>query len=107
MDSSLIDEMPLRWVQDYMEWESEPTTQNTSPRISITSYKAKSLSSFSWTDWLDWFDMNILSLFAPPVVLLFVISLILWRKETFYAQMDDWVYMDINAIDCPHLIATR
>ena len=99
----LIDEMPLRWVQElYGMGIWNPPLRQLALESQIHPTKQNLLSSFSWTDWLHWLDMNILSLFAPPVVLLFVISLILWRKEP---SMRKWL-MGFTWISMPSIALT-
>lgn len=85
----LIDEMPLRWVQElYGMGVWNPPLRELALESQLSPTKHTLLSSFSWTDWMHWLDMNTLSLFAPSVVLVFIFSLILWYKDH---SMRKWI----------------
>ena len=77
----LINEMPLRWVQElYGMGIWNPPLRRLAMQAELNIEKQNLLTSFSWGEWIHWLDMNILSLFDPRVVLIFILSLFLWLK---------------------------
>ncbi len=85
----LLDELPLRWTQELYGMGIWNTPLRTLALESTLQNPTKSLlSSFSMTEWIDWLNMNILSLFHPLVVLVFVIQFILWMWDK---QLRKWL----------------
>ena len=85
----LIDEMPLRWVQElYGMGIWNPPLRKIALASQLHPTKQTLLSSFSWGDWIHWLDINILSLFAPSVVIVFIFNLLLWWRDP---SMRKWI----------------
>lgn len=78
----LIDEMPLRWVQElYGMGIWNPPLRTVALQSNLHQPSGGLLDAFELWEWLDWLNMNILSLFHPIVVLIFLGSLLLWIGE--------------------------
>lgn len=85
----LLDELPLRWAQELYGMGIWNTPLRSLALESTLQNPTKSLlNSFSMTEWLSWLNMNILSLFHPVVVGIFVIQLVLWVRDR---QMQKWL----------------
>lgn len=99
----LIDEMPLRWVQElYGMGIWNPPLRRLALGSEVNIEKQSLLTSFSWTEWIHWLDMNILSLFDPRVVVIFVLSLLLWLKDS---TMRKWM-IGFTWISMPSIAVT-
>ena len=99
----LIDEMPLRWIQDlYGMGIWNPPLRRLALESELSIEKQSLLSSFSWTEWIHWLDMNILSIFDQKVVLIFILCLFLWLRDS---TMRKWI-IGLTWISMPSIAVT-
>ena len=99
----LLDEMPLRWVQDvYGMGIWNPPLRTLALQSDLVATQQSLLDSFSWREWTHWLDMNMLSLFDPAVVILFMFSLLLWFRDPI---MRKWIIV-FTWVSMPSLAVT-
>ena len=99
----LLNEMPLRWVQElYGMGIWNPPLRQLALNSALDIEKQSLLTSFSWGEWIHWLDMNILSLFDPRVVMIFILSLLLWITDS---TMRKWL-VGFTWISMPSIAVT-
>ena len=85
----LMDELPLRWVQElYGMGIWNPPLRSLALQSTIDSPSSGILQSFSLLEWLAWLNMHVLSLFHPMVVAVALLNVILWRHNK---QLRKWI----------------
>ena len=78
----LMDELPLRWVQElYGMGIWNPPLRSLALLSTIDSQSNGLLQSFSILEWLAWLNIHVVSLFHPIVVTVIVLNTFLWRHN--------------------------
>ena len=85
----LMDELPLRWVQElYGMGIWNPPLRSLALLSTTDSQSSGLLQSFSILEWLTWLNIHVVSLFHPIVVTVIVLNTFLWRHNK---QLRKWI----------------